>query len=288
MKAKTVNSRRIVILGFMVCALSALPATLPSCSESGVDINIGDYNLRTLMSGSGQPTVIFISGLSDKLSVWNKVQPTVAGYATTISYDRGGVGDSDDGPDPRTGLAVVEELHQLLAVLNPPKPYVLVAHSLGGMFARLYANQYPADIAGMVLIEARHEDQDKVEALNLQPKTAADSQLFGELDAEIIGGDGPTGEFVNQQNTYEELKDNENIPPIPLAVLRAEITSTTGDNPKLNDIKIMFQDEMALLSPNSQKINVANSGHVVQTDQPQAVIDAIDWVLTQAGFTVPE
>ena len=109
--------------------------------------------------GNGSPTVIFESGLTDPINVWGYVQPVVARKTRTCSYDRAGVGFSDAGRRPATSANIVDDLHHLLIAAKIKPPYVLVAHSAGGLNATLYAYTYPSEVAGMVLVDPTDENQ---------------------------------------------------------------------------------------------------------------------------------
>jgi pimeloyl-ACP methyl ester carboxylesterase len=111
-------------------------------------------------SGQGSPTVIFDTGLGVPAAGWKFVQPEVAKFARVCSYDRAGYGWSTRGPMPRTSGEIVKELHALLAASGEKGPYVLVAHSFGGFNVRVYTKEYPADVAGLVLVDTSHEDQE--------------------------------------------------------------------------------------------------------------------------------
>jgi len=110
-------------------------------------------------SGSGSPTVVFESGLTDATSAWALVQPAIAARTRTCSYDRAGVGFSDAGNRPGSSGHIVEDLRRLLAQAGISPPYLLVGHSYGGMNARLFAHRHPADVAGLVLVDSSHEEQ---------------------------------------------------------------------------------------------------------------------------------
>lgn len=109
--------------------------------------------------GNGSPTVIFEAGLTDAINVWGYVQPVVASKTRTCSYDRAGVGFSDAGRRPATSANIVDDLHRLLIAAEIEPPYVLVAHSSGGLNARLYAYTFPSEVAGMVLVDPTDENQ---------------------------------------------------------------------------------------------------------------------------------
>ena len=110
--------------------------------------------------GQGSPTVILDSGLGVPAVGWNPVQTEVAKFARVCSYDRAGYGWSGATSLPRTSTEIVKELHALLEAANEKGPYILVGHSFGGFNVRVYNGQYPGDVAGMVLVDASHEDQE--------------------------------------------------------------------------------------------------------------------------------
>jgi len=120
---------------------------------------VGGYRLHINCMGQGSPTVILESGLANPSSIWGWVQPEVAHTTRVCAYDRAGVGWSDPGPEPRDGQQIARELHTLLGKANVPGPYVLVGHSAGGLYVRVYAAQYPRDVVGMVLVDVEHPDQ---------------------------------------------------------------------------------------------------------------------------------
>ena len=108
--------------------------------------------------GNGSPTVIFEAGLGNETGTWGFVQPAIGAHTRACSYERAGLGFSDPANRPGTAANAVDDLHHLLAAAGIKPPYVLVGHSYGGMIVRLYADQYPKDVAGMVLVDTANED----------------------------------------------------------------------------------------------------------------------------------
>lgn len=119
-------------------------------------IDVGGYRLHMTESGSGTPPVVVITGAGDSSYSWIHIRKEVARFARVITYDRPGTGSSDLGPAP-DAVRSVEELRTLLTRSGIAGPYLLVGHSLGGIFARLYAKQYPDEVAGMVFVDSTHE-----------------------------------------------------------------------------------------------------------------------------------
>jgi pimeloyl-ACP methyl ester carboxylesterase len=132
-------------------------STQPPFPPPGKLIDVGGWRLHLNCTGearASQPTVILESGSGDFSVEWSLVQPGVARFARVCSYDRGGDGWSDLGPHPRTMRQIVYELHTLLDRAGVKPPLVLVGHSYGGWLMRFYASTYPAEVVGLVLVEA--------------------------------------------------------------------------------------------------------------------------------------
>lgn len=121
-------------------------------------VDIGGYRLHLNCTGRRSPTVVLLAGGGDFSFDWSLTQPILSRFARVCSYDRAGFAWSDPGPTPRTMKQEAYELHALLKAARIQAPYVLVGHSFGGLIARVYAEQYPNEAAGMVLVDATHED----------------------------------------------------------------------------------------------------------------------------------
>ncbi len=115
--------------------------------------------INLICLGEGSPVVIFESGLGDPGAYWGLVQPQTARTTRTCAYDRAGLGFSDEGPAPRDAAAVAADLSAMLEGSGLKGPYVLVGHSLGSFFVRLFADLHPDQVAGMVLVDPSVEFQ---------------------------------------------------------------------------------------------------------------------------------
>lgn len=123
-----------------------------------VDIG-GGQRLNLYCLGSGSPAVIFDAGMGGSTISWALVQSAVSKKTMACSFDRAGLGFSDPARRPSTPLNQSEDLHALLKAALIKPPYVLVGHSMAGMNVRVYADKYPDQVAGMLLVEGSHEDQ---------------------------------------------------------------------------------------------------------------------------------
>jgi pimeloyl-ACP methyl ester carboxylesterase len=120
-------------------------------------VKIGSHQLHIYSIGEGNPPVIFESGGASWSLDWTMVQTEVAKFTNACSYDRAGFGWSESGPKPRTSEQIVTELHTLLTKAEIKKPFILVGASFGGHTVRLFAKKYPEEVAGIILLDARHE-----------------------------------------------------------------------------------------------------------------------------------
>ncbi len=147
------------LVAWMPIAAQSQPSNdMPGLPPGGKLVDLGGYKLHLNATGKGSPTVVLIAGAGDFSFDWSLVQPAVSSFARVCSYDRAGFAWSDVGPVPRTMKQEAYELHLLLETAGLAPPYVLVGHSIGGLIARMFTEQYPKDVSGIVLVDSTHED----------------------------------------------------------------------------------------------------------------------------------
>jgi pimeloyl-ACP methyl ester carboxylesterase len=274
-------------------------------------VDVGLYQLHIDCTGSGFPAVILESGLGDTYISWRKVQPQIAQFARVCSYDRAGLGFSDYTRHPSTSKYFVPELHTLLHNAGIPPPYVLVGHSMGGFDVRLYASLYRDEVAGMVLVDSSHPEQRKrlPPALNDMDATWLREQEFMEFTMpfgipRLLGFCGGEGEvraaecnFHTVRESVAELKAVSEsaaeaatagkLGDMPLAVLSEDPDQPQPDLPEdllkpASDAWQQMQEELAQLSTRSTRVIAKNSGHFIQFDRPDVVIEAVRKIVNQA------
>jgi pimeloyl-ACP methyl ester carboxylesterase len=116
-----------------------------------IEVNGSDIHLYC--TGQGSPTVILVGGLNSPVFAWGWVQPEIASHTRVCAYDRPGYGWSAPTTASRDLMSLSVELHDLLAASGEKGPYIFAGHSLGAYLVRLYAEQYPRDVVGVVLID---------------------------------------------------------------------------------------------------------------------------------------
>ena len=122
-------------------------------------IDSDDCHLHLQTAGTGRTTVVLEAGLGGMSAAWGWIHPETAQFCRVVSYDRGGLGWSGPDSAPKSALLAAQRLHAILLRSDIPPPYVLVGHSMGGLFIRVFADLYPHEVAGMVLLDAVHPDQ---------------------------------------------------------------------------------------------------------------------------------
>jgi len=263
----------------------------------GQMVDVGGYRLHLNCTGSGSPTVVIDAGWMESSAMWGWVQPEVAKTTRVCTYDRAGMGWSEASPRPRTAREFANELHTLLVKANEPGPYVLVGHSLGGYTVRVYAHDYPAEVAGLVLIDAQKlpaaVDSTPQPAPN--PGRASLPSLMARIGLVRLLA-GPLG--LIQQNLPPEDKQANNafsVTPrsvqtyldegrgMPEGGAQAKAVQTLGALPII--VLSRGQDQTAdwtasqagflQLSSDSQQLFADQSGHSIQIEQPEAAVAAI-------------
>jgi pimeloyl-ACP methyl ester carboxylesterase len=145
---------------------SSRTSELKTGSVGGINPPVGQLytvegrHLALHRSGSGGPSVVFLPGAGLVGLDFLNIHDQLSQFTTSVLYDRGGTGWSDQVKLPRTATEVTDELRSLLLTADVPAPYLLVGHSLGGAYAQRYAQRFPDEVAGLLLLEPTHEDFD--------------------------------------------------------------------------------------------------------------------------------
>lgn len=277
----------------------------------GILVDVGGRKMHIDCTGQGSPTVIFDSGLGDTYVSWRKVQPEVAKFTRVCSYDRAGLGYSDPSPGLRTSKVIAAQLHDLLRAAMVAPPYVLAGHSMGGYDVRVYASLYRDDVVGMVLVDASHPDQEnrfppelkklgagwrrEVEVIEFTMPFGI-PRLFGLCEGDPL----QRAAHCNLHSARATREESEAFPAsaaetartgtlrdMPLAVLSHDPDKPSTQLPPdlaktINQEWEEMQDELSHLSTRGTRTIAKNSGHYIQIDRPDLVIEAVHNVVNEA------
>ncbi len=216
-----------------------------------------------LLMGERGPIVILDAGLGESSACWANIQPEVSTFARVLSYDRAGMGKSESASTPRACKEMVADLRHLLSAANLQPPYILVAHSWSGINARYFANQYPDEIAGMVLIDAVHEDKYEQFA-----KVLTEGQTARMWAA--VKDPAKNDERIDRIASIEQVHADQRVHNFPLIIL----TRATDDDP-LNQIETSLQSEFLKISTNSKQYISKSDDHFLNNTDPELIISAI-------------
>jgi pimeloyl-ACP methyl ester carboxylesterase len=214
----------------------------------------GAQGLYLETRGSSGPAVVFEAGIGGDTTAWAPVADAVARFARVVLYDRAGLGRStlppDTPADAFTADGATRALRARLVAAGIRPPYILVGHSLGGLYMQRFAQRYPDDVAGLVLVDSSLSDPASMAQRDNPnpPGTMIYREREGMLASrEQVAGGGP-------------------LPPVPLIVIAAG---------KRDAQWLERQRRLAGRSPRSTFIVAEGAGHDVQFDRPGVVIEAI-------------
>lgn len=253
---------------------------LISCNtkESERTVSISDYQIHIKDTGCGEPTVIIEAGLGSDLDDYDTLQKAITPLTRVVSYDRPGLGQSTQSPNPRTLPNYINELRLLLIKEEILPPYILVGHSLGGLIIRYYAYKYPDEVAGLVLIDCIPDDwfnylmsthsKEEMEALN---------QV---IDPELNNSEGVIKdewqEFQNNCDLVNGVQISKNIPiRVITAIKYGDDQKALGYHPEDMQVWAQMQADFISNSINAKQIITDKSGHSVQISEPELIIESI-------------
>lgn len=266
-------------------------------------IEVDGRLLHIHCTGSGSPTIVLEAGLDDRGSTaWAGVQTELSRISRTCAYDRAGIVWSERGPEPRDAHRIADELHAVLDAAGETEPYVMVGHSLGALYVRVYDHRHPGEVAGFVLVDPAHPDQDERfpapvrERIRRSDEGGPPRWVLGLVAPYRIFApersrprtafwwrsfpEGVAGEVEAVGATMQQAQEAGAVGDRPLVVLTAGEATVLPDLPDsvsaafdrvLRELKL----ELAGLSTNGVHRVVDGAGHYIHRDRPDAVIEAV-------------
>jgi len=292
------SAPKAALLLAAVCLAAIAPAIARGGRVPGELVRLPDgRHLNLRCSGSGKPVVLFEGGFGAQSLAWSKVQALVGRTHRSCSYDRAGYGASDPGPLPRDGASIARDLDDALKAVRIAGPFVLVGHSTGGLYVRLFADRRPGEIAGMVLVDPSvpYQQQRFAAAFGAGAgSTAGLRARHGQcLTSPPVKAPSPPMDEAERlarcRNRLSELDTlwlatsdqvgakTRSKYDFPLIVLTAE--RTFSGMPAAYWFGL--HDEVAASSTRGSNRLVADSSHMMMFDRPDAINAAIDEVIAE-------
>jgi pimeloyl-ACP methyl ester carboxylesterase len=278
--------------------------------------DIGGRRMHLIHRGEGRPAIVLEAGWwGTGLGAWRPVLDQLAEISTVCAYDRPGYGWSDPQPQPLTLDGVARDLRRLLEAAVVTPPYVLVGHSLGGLYVRRFTELFPQDVAGLVLMDATHPGQkeDFMAVAGAGFRAAQRMQdalgpwlvpvLMRVMAKRLIATHFPEltpperralislhltrtfrrTAFAELESTFAEATSlSPRLPvQVPLLVLAAGRPLRIG-GPGLRAARDRHLQEQVALSDRGRFAVVEESGHLLAHEAPQRVVDFIREVVGQA------
>jgi pimeloyl-ACP methyl ester carboxylesterase len=301
-------------------SLALKPSLAAKVLSEGALVALPDgRRMHMVCAGEGAPAVVLDYGAGGTMKKdWGGIAQAISDKAQTrvCLYDRAARGLSDPGPLPRDAAAVVRDLDEMLTAANVPPPYVLIGHSMGSYHVRLFANTHFNKTAGMVLVDPSGDGQfarlsvviPKLgQMLDASAREQADLNCITRLREKPVAQDDPFSKQCggNDPDAIEATDSEVQSMPgasteqltgsrrsygdMPLIVLtRGDYDQgmppdfTAQDKAAMRSVWEAMHAEMAALSAKGEHRFVADAGHYIQRDQPQAVIDAASEVVAEA------
>lgn len=278
-------------------------------------VEINGKPLHYVKRGEGTCTVVFQSGMGSSHRIWEDIQDNISQHAVTISYDRNGLMLSGDTGIPVTNDHISRELQILLKKTNCPKPYILVGHSMAGIYLRPFIRSNGEDIKGIILAEsanpklAEEASGELLKALSMPPdwliKFVVNTGIYRVVFSFIpMSREIPFTHPLHRQErdffyrsyhkVLEELKNEKlnfkdaerySFGDIPLTVITgtSEVRYAGIKKPNIRDefrqLVNEGQHELLALSSDSRLVRAENSGHVLQINDNALLIKEINIML---------
>ncbi len=250
----------------------------------------------------GQPVIVFESGAGTPMGNWDRVLDGVAAMAPLVTYDRPGIGKSEPVEEMPTIKNVADRLVRMLDQLEVDPPYVLVGHSLGGVYVRGFANYYPDLLAGLVIVdpgdftETQENQRPYYDVLNWE-EAKVDSLIQAFIDIRKTGRQDAPGAIQREGQVLEQLRvddfdeiNSKALPNIPVHIL----TGGRYDKPMARRSK-EYDEELLFRSKLKHRVSrwtdviqsvdkgmlfySGDAGHFVHWDDPELLISSVRIVL---------
>ena len=280
------------------------------------------YRMHMDCMGSGSPALILDAGLGNDSLIWGGVQPALAKNTRVCAYDRAGWGLSQTAPGPQDANHIADELHGLLDAAGIDGPVVLMGHSIAGMYIRAYASRYPAQVAGLIFVDASTplQDEDPVLGPEMPHGSPPWMRLFmvkammalgvprwvGACSRRLLGFSPEAqrlqnadfcdlhvyagiGEMLHFHQSGEETVHDGPYGDLPVLVLSSDPAKALADHRSRAEVEAWerMQENLKHLSAHSQRIIARGSPHYIQLERPDLIEREVPLFIEQIRGTQP-
>lgn len=256
-------------LTLKLTAMAAIFSCAGCASMYNAQMHSKEQNgMNYIVRGDGSPTVVFQSGLGNGDDVWQSVLPAIESNHRVFAYDRPGNGSSPGNNAPRDPCSIAEEERKLLHDAGIHPPYILVGHSLGGLYQFAFAKLYPEDVAGIVLVDATLPYH-----LQMMQKEAPTAASILRALRNTVFSSAQARELDDSSTCLDRLNLDQPLTLPAQVLVRTEFK--LEESGSFETMTLKHQSDWLKLTGADHIQPIAHSGHYIQQDQPQAVIDAI-------------
>jgi pimeloyl-ACP methyl ester carboxylesterase len=279
--------------------------------------SVDGYTMHLFCTGEGAPAIILDAGLGDDSLIWAKVQPQLSKHTTVCAYDRAGFGWSAPRPASRDANSIADQLHGLLRAAEMTPPFILMGHSIAGLYIRAYANRYPTDLAGLVFVDGAtplQDDRIPKALVGIQDRQRKDMRwerilmqigwfrIKGKCTQIAPGFEGyaawiradscvPSeitaveGELDSERLSGEQTVHAGPFGSLPILIFSRDPAVLPSNWPaevgRANSVVWnVMQEEAKSLSSHSRRIIARCSDHDIQVDRPELLVEAVTGFVT--------
>ncbi|MEP6507425.1 MAG: alpha/beta hydrolase [Gemmatimonadales bacterium] len=244
-----------------------------------VNVEVDSATMRMVISGTGKTTIVLEAGAAADMRTWSKVHPELSRYARVVSYDRLGYGSSHPARRPRTAAIMAEQLHAGLQRAGIAPPFIVVAHSFGGIIARVFASQYPSEVVALVLVDPA------LEQFYVRATLNASHAYLRQIEEDLVWAENSKNESVRREYLgYETSLLEARVAVLPRGLPITLLSATKMElDPALLAIWVDEQTRWSK-SVGARQIFV-EYGHRIPQGRPDVVIDAVKRVLLSIDQT---
>jgi len=248
-------------------------------------VSVGNHSLHVVTMGHGENTVIIEAGYMGELADWRTFAASIATFSKVVIYSRAGYGKSNPSVTPNTLNDSVEDLRVLIKMIKLKGPFIMVGHSYGGLIVRTFAEIYPAQVKGLVFVEPASENYFKtLREIDPIRTEASRKRMFGRLSGNKL--EEYKLMMANYYDTPLNIIEVASFPDVPVVVLTAAKKRNSKSLANTPEARKSWREEHSKLFsefPQGSHIVTINSGHFIQVDEPELIVDAVKNVIVQAN-----